>query len=46
MITLVKFYFQEEYYGRGIIIADREFIERKSDEIIELAKNNDVAFPG
>jgi len=34
----------EEYYGRGVIIADREFVEQKSDEMIELAKNNDVAF--
>ena len=46
IITFVIFYFQEEYYGRGVIIADREFVEQKSDEMIELAKNNDVAFLG
>nr|CAG4642704.1 EOG090X0AVB [Evadne anonyx] len=34
----------EEYYGREVIVADREFVEQKSEEIIESAVANDVAF--
>ena len=45
MITLVIFYFQEEYYGRGIIITDREFVEQKSDKMIELAGKKGCCIP-
>ncbi|UYV76030.1 DPH5, partial [Cordylochernes scorpioides] len=34
----------EEYYGREIILADREMVEQGADEIIDEAKDHDVAF--
>jgi len=34
----------EEYYGREVIVADREFVEQKSEEIIDSAVDSDVAF--
>jgi diphthine synthase len=34
----------ENFYGKKIIIADREMVEKKSDEILKEAKTNDVAF--
>jgi len=34
----------EEYYGREVIVADREFVEQKSEEIIDSAVVDDVAF--
>jgi len=36
----------EEYYGREVIVADREFVEQKSEEIIDSAVVDDVAFLG
>lgn len=37
---------QEEFYGRPIIVADREFVEQKSEGLIESARTEDVAFLG
>ncbi len=34
----------EKLYGKKIIIADRELVERKADEMLDKAKDNDVAF--
>ncbi|XP_070563370.1 diphthine methyl ester synthase-like [Ptychodera flava] len=34
----------EEYYGRSLILADREMVEQESDEIFRDAKTEDVAF--
>lgn len=34
----------EKLYGRKIILADRELVEKKADEILEKAKTNNVAF--
>ncbi|CAH1782847.1 unnamed protein product, partial [Owenia fusiformis] len=34
----------EEFYGRTIILADRDLVEQGSDEILEDADNTDVAF--
>jgi len=34
----------EEFYGRPIIVADREFVEQKSEGLIESARTEDVAF--
>lgn len=34
----------EEYYDKEFILADREFVESNSDEMIERAKNDDVSF--
>jgi diphthine synthase len=34
----------EKFYGRELIVADREFVEQQADEILENAKENDVAF--
>jgi len=33
----------EKFYGRELIVADREFVEQ-ADEILENAKENDIAF--
>ncbi|XP_048762048.2 diphthine methyl ester synthase-like isoform X1 [Ostrea edulis] len=34
----------EEFYGRGIILADRDMVETNSDEILNGAEEEDVAF--
>ncbi|OUM53331.1 hypothetical protein BVG19_g2605 [[Candida] boidinii] len=34
----------EEFYGREVILADRELVETGSDQILENAQNDDVAF--
>nr|CAG4650378.1 EOG090X0AVB [Sida crystallina] len=34
----------EEYYGRPIILADREFVEQKAEGLIQAAHNDDIAF--
>ena len=36
--------FQEEYYQKSIIIADREMVESSSDEILADADKVNVAF--
>jgi diphthamide biosynthesis methyltransferase len=35
---------QEEYYGKSIIVADREMVESQSDDILDGAKDEDVSF--
>jgi diphthine synthase len=35
---------QESYYGREVIVADREMVESSSDEILADAESADVAF--
>lgn len=35
---------QEEFYGREVILADRDLVEQQSDEIMEGAASEDVAF--
>ncbi|KAI5285098.1 diphthine synthase [Ascosphaera aggregata] len=35
---------QEDFYGREVIIADRELVETGSDQILEGAQEKDVAF--
>lgn len=35
---------QEEFYGRSVIVADRELVESGADEILENADQQDVAF--
>ena len=34
----------EEFYGRRVIVADREFVEINADEILNGADTEDVAF--
>ncbi|KAL9100707.1 MAG: hypothetical protein Q9163_003952 [Psora crenata] len=34
----------ETYYGRPVIVADREMVESSSDEILETAEKSDVVF--
>uniref|UniRef100_H2Z0E5 diphthine methyl ester synthase n=1 Tax=Ciona savignyi TaxID=51511 RepID=H2Z0E5_CIOSA len=34
----------EEYYGRSIILADRDMVEQNSEELLRDAKKSDVAF--
>lgn len=34
----------EKFYGKKIILADREMVEKKADEILTHAKKDDVAF--
>ncbi|KAK9422572.1 putative diphthine methyl ester synthase [Seiridium unicorne] len=43
-ILLVDHTVLESYYGRSIIVADREMVESNSDEILRDAANVDVAF--
>ncbi|KAI4601137.1 diphthine synthase [Pestalotiopsis sp. 9143b] len=43
-ILLVDQTVLESYYGRSIVIADREMVESNSDEILRDAANVDVAF--
>ncbi|TDZ61164.1 Diphthine methyl ester synthase [Colletotrichum trifolii] len=43
-ILLVDKAVLESYYGREVIIADREMVESDSDEILRDAQNVDVAF--
>ena len=35
---------QSEFYGKEVIVADREFVEQDSDECIDFAREHDVAF--
>ena len=37
---------QEEFYGREVIVADRDFVEQQAEVFIESARNSDVAFLG
>ncbi|KAK4152160.1 tetrapyrrole methylase [Chaetomidium leptoderma] len=43
-ILLVEQSVLESYYGRSIVVADREMVESNSDEILRDAANVDVAF--
>ncbi|KAM7214619.1 hypothetical protein V8F06_010018 [Rhypophila decipiens] len=43
-ILLVDQSVLESYYGRSIVVADREMVETNSDEILRDAANVDVAF--
>ncbi|VUC21790.1 unnamed protein product [Clonostachys rosea] len=43
-ILLVDQAVLENYYGRSIVVADREMVESNSDEILRNAENEDVAF--
>ena len=36
--------FQEEFYGRSLIVADRELVESGADEILKGADQEDIAF--
>lgn len=35
---------QEEFYGRELIVADRELVEQQAHQILEDARGTDVAF--
>lgn len=35
---------QEEYYGKELIVADRDLVEQEADEILKDADVTDVAF--
>jgi diphthine methyl ester synthase len=35
---------QEEYYGKSLILADRDMVEMESDEILRDADKEDVGF--
>lgn len=35
---------QEKFYGKSIIVADREFVEQGADELLSNAENKEVAF--
>ncbi|EPE31423.1 Tetrapyrrole methylase [Glarea lozoyensis ATCC 20868] len=43
-ILLVEKEILEKYYGREVILADREMVESSSDDILHDAQNVDVAF--
>lgn len=40
----VMFLLQEEYYGKQLILADRDLVEQGADEILKDADATDVAF--
>ncbi|OAA66515.1 diphthine synthase [Niveomyces insectorum RCEF 264] len=44
ILVFICFVLQEKYYGRPIIVADREMVEMHSDDILANAQNEDVAF--
>jgi diphthine synthase len=35
---------KEEFYGKSLIVADRDMVETESDEILRGADKEDVAF--
>ena len=35
---------QEEFYGRELILADRDMVEQQSNELFRDAKTEDIAF--
>ena len=35
---------QEAFYGKDVIVADREMVESAADDILEGAQEKDVAF--
>lgn len=37
-------FLQENLYGKSIIVADREMVEEKADDILSEAQSSDVAF--
>lgn len=37
-------YPQEEFYGRELIVADRDLVEQQADQILKDAHVTDVAF--
>lgn len=39
----LEYYLQEEFYGRPLIVADRELVESGAHEILQNAQNVDVA---
>lgn len=41
MISFILF--KEEFYGRQIIVADRDLVEQGADDILENAASSDVA---
>ncbi|KFY16857.1 hypothetical protein V492_01048 [Pseudogymnoascus sp. VKM F-4246] len=43
-ILLVETKVLEEYYGRPVIVADREMVESDSDSILKGAETEDIAF--
>ena len=40
----IVFHLQEEYYGREVILADRDMVEQESDTLFEDADTDDIAF--
>lgn len=38
------FWLQEKLYGKSLILADREMVEEKADEILMEASSSNVAF--
>lgn len=41
---MVVFGAQEEFYGKEVIVADREMVEMEADSILEGAKTDDISF--
>lgn len=44
MLNLQIFLLQEKLYGKSIVLADRETVEEKADDILFEARSSDVAF--
>jgi diphthamide biosynthesis methyltransferase len=46
LLTNLLIFVQEKFYGREVILADREFVEQKAESFIESARNRNIAFLG
>lgn len=46
LLNKIWIFVQEKFYGREVILADREFVEQKAESFIESARNSNVAFLG
>lgn len=44
LILILDLHSQEEFYGRKLILADREEVEQEADNILKDADVSDVAF--
>lgn len=43
-MVIFNFNFQEEFYGKELILADREMVEQEADSLLKEADVGDVAF--
>lgn len=44
MLVFILIYFKEEFYGKKLIVADRDLVEQGADQILSGARDLNVAF--